>query len=735
MARRSAEIRGTLRALPVFLAGLCIAPALADAQAPCDPPSGASGPSRDLYCIELLPTAAAESARGTAQLDWIPGPFTVNVAPDGRQRWNLTLALAGLPRAPARGPGTGFVAWAAAPSMAWFQRLGVVRDGIARLGPVAYDRFVVLVSAEPDTLASERRGPIVLRGESAGNRLRPADTYQFFLGALVGRPGGATGGQDPPLAHAEHAALTDSLGWAPVPMYPGLDMLPAEMALRPGTRAWLPADDARVPPSRPREVVRQADGDTLRLTAAPVRRTIAGRTYTMFGFNGQHPGPLLVVPQGGTVTVSLANHLPVPTTVHWHGLRLDNRSDGVPDLTQPAVPPGGTWTYTLRFPDGGIYWYHPHVREDLQQDLGLYGNIFVRPSRAGAYGRVHREEFVILDDILIGEHGLVPWGADTPTHAAMGRFGNVFLVNGEPRWRLTVRRGEIVRLFLTNASSARTFNLSFGGGARMKVVGSDVGTFAREEWLESVVIAPAERYIVDVQFDAPGEVALLNRVRALDHLYARFFDAVDTLGIVAVGRGPIPQSPLPIPAFDSLRFDSLVAAEHAPFLRAADTLPPRVLELRVAFTSLPFVSERLMRIDSVYFNPVEWAGTMPGMNWATTGAQARWIVRDPATGRENLDVAWRFRRGELVRLRLVGSRDVLHGMQHPIHLHGQRFLVLAVNGVRSQNPAWKDTALVPAGGSVDLVVEMSNPGRWMLHCHIAEHLQAGMMMVFDVQEE
>jgi FtsP/CotA-like multicopper oxidase with cupredoxin domain len=171
----------------------------------------------------------------------------------------------------------------------------------------------------------------------------------------------------------------------------------------------------------------------------------------------------------------------------------------------------------------------------------------------------------------------------------------------------------------------------------------------------------------------------------------------------------------------------------APLLRAHRGRPPdRTLELRVRFTGLPFVTEQLMRLDSAFFNPVEWAGTMPGMNLATTGAQAQWTLRDPATGLDNTAVAWTFRRGDLVRLRLVNVRGVLHGMQHPIHLHGQRFLILAVNGAPSEDPAWKDTVLVPAGGVVDLLVEMSNPGRWMAHCHIAEHLQAGMMTVFEV---
>ena len=115
--------------------------------------------------------------------------------------------------------------------------------------------------------------------------------------------------------------------------------------------------------------------------------------------------------QGAEITVGLSNHLPQPTTVHWHGVRLDNAFDGVPDLTQPAVPPGGAFTYRLRFPDAGIYWYHPHVREDIQQDLGLYGNMLVARRTPDYFAPANREEVLMLDDLLLDDDGLVPFGA------------------------------------------------------------------------------------------------------------------------------------------------------------------------------------------------------------------------------------------------------------------------------------------------------------------------------------
>ena len=695
-----------------------------EAQRPCE--SGAT--SRDLYCIELIPTALADSAAGTAELNWPGGPFTVAVAADGTHRWRLRFDLAGLPDSLLRSPRAAFVAWAVTPSLDRIVKLGTVRNGPTELPTlVTFDRFYVHVTAEPDSTTPEPRGPAVLRGESAGTRMRPADNLQFFLGALEPRTPVAAGAAVP--GHQGHhaAAPPDSMGWTEIPMIPGLDMLPAEMALRPAERAWRPPDDPRAPPVKAREVKTLRDGDTLSLTAGTVRRTLAGRSFTMFGFNGQQPGPLLIVPRAATVTVHFKNELPLPSTIHWHGLRLDNANDGVPGLTQEQVPPGGSFTYTLRFPDAGIYWYHPHVREDLQQDLGLYGNIFVRPPVPAP---VDREEYLILDDLLVGADGLVPWGAERSTHAAMGRFGNLLLVNGEPGWRGTARPGEVVRYYLTNASNTRTFNLSFEG-ARMKLIGSDLGNYAWESWVESIVIAPAERYIVDVRFERAGETRLLNRVRAVDHLYARFFPAIDTLGTITVAGSGRTRTAA---RFERLEADREFQSELDALLHPTTPPPRYTLEARVEMTGLPYVSERLMQLDSAYFNPVEWAGTMPGMNWATTGAQARWILRDPATGAENDSIQWKFKTGDLVRLRLVGARDVLHGMQHPIHIHGQRFLVLAVGGVPNDTPVWKDTALLPAGGTLDLLVEMTNPGRWMVHCHIAEHLQSGMAMIFDVEK-
>jgi FtsP/CotA-like multicopper oxidase with cupredoxin domain len=427
--------------------------------------------------------------------------------------------------------------------------------------------------------------------------------------------------------------------------------------------------------------------------------------------------------------VRYRNKIDWPTTIHWHGVRLDNRFDGATGLTQEAVAPGGEFDYTVRLRDAGLYWYHPHQRDDVLRDLGLYGNLMVRPP-AAEYAPANREEVLMLDDFEVAPEGVLQYGRERSSHALMGRFGNTLLVNGRTDWSLNVARGEVVRFYLTNSSNARPFNVSFGD-ARMKVLGSDLGSFEREEWVESIVIAPAERYIVDVQFTRAGNVALENRVVAIDHTFGRFFQQIDTLGTVRVSAAPT--STNNSTSFATLHEQRATIAEIDRFRKYFDRPVEKELAIRFKAENLPFVVDRFLRFDSIYFNPVEWSGTMPMMNWNATPAEVHWILEEPSTGRQNMDIRWDFHVGDVVKVRIANLRESLHGMQHPIHFHGQRFLVLEQNGVRNTNLAWKDTFLLPAGSSADILLELSNPGDWMAHCHISEHLESGMMMSFHVR--
>ena len=532
--------------------------------------------------------------------------------------------------------------------------------------------------------------------------------------------------------HAEGGVSTMPSSRMIVPMM-RRPMLPALGGARPSVADFLPGegiDPASLPLAGPRTIVDLADGDTLALEAGLVRKVVGGQTFVMYAFNQQIPGPLIRVRRGAELHVRFTNRIDLPTTVHWHGLRLDNRYDGVPGLTQDPVPPGGNFDYTIRFPDSGIYWYHPHVREDIQQDLGLYGNMLVRPDREPYDEPVHSEQIVTLDDILVDGEALVPFGKEGANFAIMGRFGNVLLVNGEQRYDLQARAGEVVRFYLTNVSNTRTFNLSFGG-APIKLVGADIGRFEKEMFVGSVAIAPAQRYVVEVMFERPGEYVIQNRITALDHMRGTFFSAVDTLGTVEVSEeAAVPDRS---GSFRALRVDEEVRREVEPYRRYLDAPIDRELLLTVDIEDLPVQVMQFIAVDTVYRSPVEFTDGMSDMNWLSTSNEVRWILRDVQTGAENMDIEWRFRVGDVVKIRLRNDPGAFHPMNHPVHLHGQRFLVLSRDGVPNENLAWKDTALLPVGATVDLLLEVTNPGQWMLHCHIAEHLEAGMMMAFAVQ--
>lgn len=688
-----------------------------------------AGPSRDgsasgvaaadLLCIDLLATARGGAARGVVALGRAASPFSVAVTAEGHQRYNLTAWIADLPD-PTTLEATAYVAWVTTPVLDPMVRLGTVVNGRNALGEVTFDKFLLLVTAERDASVTERTGPLVLRGRSPSMRMEGHDMAATAPAAMQ-----AAGHE-----HGEGGGL-----WPAPPMYPGLTMLPGLMRLTPRVSP-LSLDTlapASPPPARPGQLVRLGPGGTLDLEAGFVTRRIGGRSVTMLAFNGQHPGPLLAVQESTTIFVNFTNATPFPTAIHWHGVRLDNRFDGVPHVTQAPVAPGQSFRYQVFFPDAGIYWYHPHHREDVQQELGLYGNVVVESRRPDYADPLNREVPLILDDLLLDARGVVPFGAEGANYALMGRFGNVFLVNGEPDWRLEARRGEVIRFLLTNAASTRTMNVSFDPALPIKLVGSDVSRFEREEWVESIVLGPAERYVVVVRFPEAGSYRLMNRVRAIDHRTGVFFPEETVLGVVEVA--PDSAAPDYRRFFERLREHADVIAEIDAFRPAFDRAPDRELILSIEVDSLPPATEQVMMWDWVYFHPVEWAGTMPAMNFASTPREVRWVLRDPRTGRENEEIDWRFRVGDVVKIRVYNDRHGFHAMQHPLHIHGQRFLVLSHNGVPNRNRVWKDTVLLPTGSTTDLLLEIGNPGRWMVHCHVAEHLEAGMRFVMEVEEE
>ncbi len=501
-----------------------------------------------------------------------------------------------------------------------------------------------------------------------------------------------------------------------------------------GQEGEFSASVRNLPLAKQSEVVELKDGDAYSLTASVIKKAIKGTDVKMLAYNGSIPGPLIKVPQGAEITLNFKNETDVDSTIHSHGVRVENQFDGVPDVTQKAVKPGGSFVYTITFPDAGMFWYHPHLREDYAQELGLYGNFLVVPKEKDYWAEVDREEALFVDDLLIedlpaGRQGgqIAPFSRATVDHALMGRFGNVMLVNGDDKYRLAVKQGERVRFYITNAANTRVFNLSIPN-ARMKLVGADNGKYEREEWVDSVVLSPSERAIVEIWFDTAGDYQIIHKTPEKTY----------TMGTIAVSKRPVTVSYFLIPRVNQDVINSL-----NPLRPLFGKLPDKELSLSIDMSGMMEGEGHMMPDGSTMQNSdmmmggndeekIEWEDDMAMMNSMATNKTAKWKFIDTATKKENRDIDWQFQKGEKVKLRLFNDPKSQHPMQHPIHLHGQRFLILATNDVPTANLVFKDTVLVQKGDTVDIFVEMENPGKWLIHCHIPEHMEAGMMLGFTV---
>ena len=571
-----------------------------------------------------------------------------------------------------------------------------------------------------------------------------------------------------------------------------------------------------LPEARKTELVELADGDEFELEIIPVRKRIGDATVRMLAYNGSVPGPTIKVPEGATATVRVTNHGDLEATVHWHGLRLENRYDGTHD-TQAPIPVGESFTYQVHVPDPGTHWYHPHIREDYGQELGLYGNILVTPSEPGYWPPANRELPITLDDILIEDGQIAAFGEET-THVAMGRFGNVMLVAGEPDLRLEVLRGEVVRFYFTNTANTRVFNVALPG-AQMKLVGADAGHYEHEKFVDEVLLAPSERVVVDVLFPDAGALELQHRTsehtyrlasitvadegteQSLADEFARlrtnrdmtglrerirpFFTTPPdkTLSFVAEMDMGVPEG-IPViyvcpmhPEVVSEESGSCPkcgmkllaqAAEETTYVcpmhpEVTSDKPDRCPKCGMKLLAASLVeaggggahehhhehgpepeqqghhsSHHHEHGESAHAHDtaqgIEWEDDMVEVNRQTTPANMRWKLLDRDTGAENAQIDWTFRVGDRVKLRLVNEMDSDHPMPHPFHVHGAgRFLILARNDVVEPNLVWKDTVLVRTGETVDILLDVTNPGRWMAHCHIAEHHESGMMLGFNVE--
>jgi FtsP/CotA-like multicopper oxidase with cupredoxin domain len=399
---------------------------------------------------------------------------------------------------------------------------------------------------------------------------------------------------------------------------------------------------------------------------------VQGRQSLAWGFAGTVPGPTIEARVGDVLEIRLTNHLPEPTVVHWHGLRIPAAMDGT-EMVQRPIAPGNTFTYRFKLPDAGTFWYHSHFNETVQLERGLYGALIVRSAEEP---RFDDERVLVFDDVELQKDGTIaPPGGWLESHD--GREGGVRLVNGKQEPELTIAAGQVERWRIINASSARYVRLSIGGRP-FRIIGTDGGLIGSPVTATETLLAPADRVELAVGPFAEGE-----RHR------------VDTLpfkrGSFKVSRKP-------------QLFATLRVGPSAP----SNAHVPEVLRQIEPLVTGPVTPNREVRLGFTL-------GLKHGVEFTINKEQHHHA--DPV------------KVGELQVWDVV-NRSPVH---HPFHLHGFFFQVLQVNRKAPAFLSWEDTINVPAFGSVRIAwMPDDRPGEWMYHCHILEHHAAGMMAHFDV---
>lgn len=437
-------------------------------------------------------------------------------------------------------------------------------------------------------------------------------------------------------------------------------------------------------------VVVAAQAGPRRLRAAPVSQALVGQenpATAVWAYDGTVPGPELRYRQGERLRIEVENALDAETTVHWHGIRVPNAMDGVPYLTQPPIAAnGGRFLYEFDLPDSGTYWYHPHLGSPEQVGRGLYGPLIVEERDPPP---VDRDVVWILSDWRLDREARISGDFRSfmdSSHA--GRIGNTVTVNGAVRESFRVRAGERIRLRLINSSNARIYRLAFEGHEPWVIAfdGQPIEPHRPENG--GIVLGPAQR--ADLVIDCTGTPG--SRHRIVDDFYPR--RAYRLLDLAYSGdaalRGAsgdvprLPPNPWPGPE------------------------PSRAERHRIVFGG-------------------GMMGAMPnqrehrGLFWTVNGQPA---TDDAHQHAPLLTLA----RGRPYVFELVNDT----AWHHPIHLHGHIFRVLSRDGKRNDRGESGDTVLLDPRSRAEIAFVADNPGNWMLHCHILEHLASGMMATIRV---
>jgi FtsP/CotA-like multicopper oxidase with cupredoxin domain len=441
------------------------------------------------------------------------------------------------------------------------------------------------------------------------------------------------------------------------------------------------------------------------LTAQTGQITVqAGQTkleLPVWGYGGASPGEALTVDQGGLLDLNLKNDLPEETSIHWHGIRTPNKMDGVPFVTQKAVPTGGEFQYRFACEDAGTYWYHPHANSAEQIGRGLYGPLIVREEKPLP---VDRELIWLIADWRIGEDDKVSHNySQMHDNSHAGRFGNLITVNGQHRPVVDAQPGERIRLRIINAAAARILSFDFPGLSGWWIALDGQPIQPRRLGGNPSYIPPGGR--ADLVLDVPPGVEADTVFGVADATYR---NQRNKLASFRISGKQLRSTALAAPK-------KMADNPHSqPKLDGADMKT-------VTFEGGAMGGLRSAMLDDKQLPMRQLADK--GVVWATNGKI--WSSLEEIARQDklfNLDL------GKTYVFRLQNKT----AFPHPIHLHGHSFQVVAVNGKKKAVPEWRDTVLVFPDEKVDIVFVADNPGDWLLHCHILGHVTAGMIAAVRV---
>jgi len=441
--------------------------------------------------------------------------------------------------------------------------------------------------------------------------------------------------------------------------------------------------------ARPR-AVRAFTGREYRIMAAPAQAPLVGGNHPqteVWAYDAKVPGPTLRVRQGQPVRMVIENRLDQETTVHWHGIRLPNAMDGVPSLTQPPIKPGESFVYEFTPPDAGTFWYHPHANSLQQLGRGLAGVLIVEEAGPVA---VDRDITWMIMDWRLTSEGQIAAGFGNAMEAAMsGRVGNTVTLNGGISTDEPVRAGERVRLRLVNGSLARIIALRIEEHRPIVVAIDGQPCDPHEPEGGRLLLGPAMR--IDVVIDMQGKPG--QRYRVVDDFY------------------------------DGLAYWlTHLAYDKAPPVRA------RPIDAPLELVRNPLPEPDLAtaeRYELVLQGGMMGGGMMGGMGHAVWTINGTSMTGDGHAGMPPL------RTLKLGQSYLLTMRNET-AWWHPMHFHGHSFRVLSRNRLPVPHHQWSDTVLLPPKETVDVAFVADNPGDWMLHCHVTDHMMAGLMTVLRI---